>query len=436
MMGKGTKNSLLKTFPKKLQKLVKQIVWQENYNEEYLLVSMLSAAASAAGNSARICIKGEWTTCASLYMILVGNPGQGKTPPLDFAYAPIRKRDEDLRQQYLATIEKKSSNKKNSSPSTVLSLSRTIVSDFTPEALLLAHDANPRGISIYVDEIMGMFNSVNQYCKGQLIEQLLTAYSGNPLDVMRVSMERPIHIGHPCINIAGTTQTARIKELFYKGFQQNGLLDRFLLSYPVDTTISLWNRKGGRKKEVSVMRQWEDIMEKILQLPFPPKEPCSQILHFSAAARKEYFDWHDNGVRILSESNIPEREQGRMMKAHLHVARIALCIQILKWACGEGKLDAIDVESVRSAIRISNYFDDCYQRISVYVKHQSVSPHLKMFIKKLNKQFCTSEAVSHGEDMGMGRRNVMYTLSKLQRLGFITQVQHGKYEKICDLDGS
>ena len=339
-MCKGTKNSLLKTFPKKLQKLVKQIVWQENYNEEYLLVSMLSAAASAAGNSARICIKGEWTTCASLYMILVGNPGQGKTPPLDFAYAPIRKRDEDLRQQYLATIEKKSSNKKNSSPSTVLSLSRTIVSDFTPEALLLAHDANPRGIAIYVDEIMGMFNSVNQYCKGQLIEQLLTAYSGNPLDVMRVSMERPIHIGHPCINIAGTTQTARIKELFYKGFQQNGLLDRFLLSYPVDTTISLWNRKGGRKKEVSVMRQWEDIMEKILQLPFPPKELCSQILHFSAAARKEYFDWHDNGVRILSESNIPEREQGRMMKAHLHVARIALCIQILKWACGEGKLDA------------------------------------------------------------------------------------------------
>lgn len=111
-MAKGTKSSLLKTFPKKLQKLVKQIVWQENYNEEYLLVSMLSAAASAAGNSARISIKGEWTTCASLYMILVGNPGQGKTPPLDFAYAPIRKRDEDLRQQYLATIEKKTAERK------------------------------------------------------------------------------------------------------------------------------------------------------------------------------------------------------------------------------------------------------------------------------------------------------------------------------------
>lgn len=436
MMGKGTKNSLLKTFPKKLQKLVKQIVWQENYNEEYLLVSMLSATASAAGNSARICIKGEWTTNASLYMILVGNPGQGKTPPLDFAYAPIRKKDEEQRQQFLATMENKSFDKKNPSQSIIFSLSRTIVSDFTPEALLLAHDVNPRGIAIYVDEIMGMFNSVNQYSKGQLIEQLLTAYSGNPLDVMRVSMEKPIHIGHPCINIAGTAQTARIKELFHKGFQQNGLLDRFLLSYPVDTTISLWNRRRGKKAEVSVMQQWEGIMDKILNLPFAPKEPCSHVLHFSTAARKEYFDWHDNGVKSLLKGNISEREQGRMMKAHLHVARIALCVQILKWACDEGKLDAIDVESVRSAIWISNYFEDCYQRIAVYVKHQSMSPHLKMFVKKLSTQFYTSEAVSHGEEMGMGRRNVMYTLSKLQRLGFIKQVQHGKYEKICDFDES
>jgi predicted transcriptional regulator len=58
-----------------------------------------------------------------------------------------------------------------------------------------------------------------------------------------------------------------------------------------------------------------------------------------------------------------------------------------------------------------------------------------MFVNRLNAQFCTSEAVSHGEEMGMGRRNVMYTLSKLQRLGVITQKQHGKYEKTPEFDG-
>lgn len=357
-MVKGPQRSLLTAFPRTLQKLVKQIVCQENYNEEYLLVSMLSATASAAGNAARISIKGEWTTCASLYMILVGNPGQGKTPPLDFAYAPIRKKDEDLRREYISMIEKQKDIKKGHSQPTTLSLSRTIVSDFTPEALLQAHDANPRGIAIYVDEIMGMFNSVNQYSKGQLIEQLLTAYSGNPLDVMRVSMEKPIHIAKPCINIAGTAQTARIKELFYKGFQQNGLLDRFLLSYPVDTTLSLWSHKRGKKTDVSVMQQWENIMEKILHLPYSPSSSGSCLLNFSSAARKEYFEWHDAGIKTISQGSVSEREQGRMMKTHLHVARIALCIQILKWACDEGKLDSVDVASVRSAICISDYFED------------------------------------------------------------------------------
>lgn len=42
-----------------------------------------------------------------------------------------------------------------------------------------ALDDNQRGVVVYVDEIMGMFNAVNQYSKGQLIEQLLTAFSGN-----------------------------------------------------------------------------------------------------------------------------------------------------------------------------------------------------------------------------------------------------------------
>ena len=70
-------------------------------------------------------------------------------------------------------------------------LARTLVSDFTPEALLLAHYNSPRGVTILVDEIMGMFNSANRYNNGQLIEQLLTAWSGGALDVVRVNNPIP-----------------------------------------------------------------------------------------------------------------------------------------------------------------------------------------------------------------------------------------------------
>lgn len=86
----------LGAFPKKIQEMAKVLVEYENYNQDYLLVSMLSAAATAIGNTCQIRIKGCWTSSPILYVILVGRPGVGKTPPLDFAFKPIRAHDYKL----------------------------------------------------------------------------------------------------------------------------------------------------------------------------------------------------------------------------------------------------------------------------------------------------------------------------------------------------
>ena len=166
-------------------------------------------------------------------MIQVGRPGMGKTPPLDFAYLPFRKHDSKIIKQfkldlesYNSTIECMKGKKENNSslpPKPILK--RTIISDFTPEALLRALDDNKRGVVIYVDEIMGMFNSVNQYSKGQLIEQLLTIFSGKPLDISRCGMPFPIRIDDPFVTLVGTMQTPRVHELVSKGYKDNGLMD-------------------------------------------------------------------------------------------------------------------------------------------------------------------------------------------------------------------
>ena len=145
-------------------------------------------------------------------------------------------------------------------------LRRTIISDFTPEALMRALDDNQRGVVVYVDEIMGMFNAVNQYSKGQLIEQLLTAFSGKPLDISRCSIPVPIHIEHPFINIVGTMQTTRMHELIEKGYKDNGLIDRIIFVYPSSQEISDW----GLDEESSVSTfgkyssMWDSIINKVI----------------------------------------------------------------------------------------------------------------------------------------------------------------------------
>lgn len=259
----------LDVFPQTVQSIILDMATYENYKAEFIATSMLSAVSAALGGAYCIRIKGDWQSNGTLYIILVGRPGLGKTPPLEAAYRPIRKQDYALFKAYAAEMETWQAAEGNGKRPV---LKRTIVSDFTPESLLLTHNNNPRSVVILVDEIMGMFNSANRYTNEQLIEQLLTAWSGRTLDVTRVSNAIPVHIEHPCINIIGNTQTKRVHELLRKGFEENGLLDRILFVLPKSPQISPWiNRDDDGERMSTAATKWENIIKKCFRWTMAPK---------------------------------------------------------------------------------------------------------------------------------------------------------------------
>ena len=98
-------NSIRMVFPAKLQDMVLALARQENYSIEYTMASLIAAASTAIGNAVNIRIRGGWVSSPILYMILVGRPGMGKTPPLDFAFRPIRKRDAKVIKQFKVDME-------------------------------------------------------------------------------------------------------------------------------------------------------------------------------------------------------------------------------------------------------------------------------------------------------------------------------------------
>lgn len=436
----------LGAFPKKIQEMAKVLVEYENYNQDYLLVSMLSAMATAIGNTCQIRIKGCWTSSPILYVILVGRPGVGKTPPLDFAFKPIRAHDYKLLKKYKEDdeayslfMEKRKSRKFTYSQSEIPEipiLQRTVISDFTPEALMQAHNVNQRGIVAFVDEIMGMFNTVNQYSKGQLIEQLLTAHSGKPLDITRCSLDIPIHIEQPCINIIGTTQTKRVHELVDKGYGDNGLIDRILFAYPKRHTISPWQLHGtesnydGRE----CFDLWADVVEKILALPCQYDDETGMviptIINFTAEAQQHFFDWRNRTVDYINSIKDDALIDGRIMKTHLNTARLALVIQMMRWACGEADNDNVDIDSVKAAIELGEYFEECYARLQKYMTIDSIQPQKKILLDGLEHEFTTADALKIGEEMGLSERSVMYTLTDLQTMKVIRKIKRGEYEKL------
>ena len=415
----------------------------ESFHIEYLLVSMVSAIASATGNALQIRIKGGWTSSPIFYIILVGRPGLGKTPPLDFAFRPIRKHDAQAVKQFKSDMEQYNniveSNKGKKEDCASLPekpiLRRTIISDFTPEALMRALDDNQRGIVVYVDEIMGMFNAVNQYSKGQLIEQLLTAFSGKPLDVSRCSIPVPIHIEHPFINIVGTMQTTRMHELIEKGYKDNGLIDRIIFVYPSSQEISDW----GLDEESSVSTfgkyssMWDSIINKVISLPFIENEDdraIHNVLEFSSEAKAYFTNWRNNAVRAVNQIQDDGLVDSRVIKAPMITARLALVLQILRWACNEAHKDFVDIDSTKSAIALSEYFENCYTNIQKYMLRESVEPQKRELLDCLSATFTTADAIQAGKEVGLSERSVMYSLVSLATNKVIKKVKRGEYEKL------
>ncbi|MEQ2795443.1 DUF3987 domain-containing protein [Phocaeicola massiliensis] len=433
----------LNAFPVKIQDMILVLSRQENYSIEYMMASLLVAMSTAIGNAVNIRIRGGWISNSALYMILVGRPGMGKTPPLDFAFRPIRKHDAQAvkqfkleMEQYNNLIESNKGKKENTTPlPNKPILRRAIISDFTPEALMRALDDNQRGIVVYVDEIMGMFNAVNQYSRGQLIEQLLTAFSGKPLDISRCSMPVPIHIEYPFINIVGTMQTTRIHELIEKGYKENGLLDRIIFVYPSSKEIADWQLDEDSSfatfEKYSAM--WESIIDKVVSLPFAENESggnTQNILDFSSEAKAYFTNWRNNAIRAVNQIQDDGLVDSRVIKAPMITARLALILQILRWACGEVHKDFVDIDSTKSAIALSEYFESCYADIQKYMLNESIEPQKKELLDCLSVTFTTSDAIQAGKEVGLSERSVMYSLVNLATNKIIKKVKRGEYEKL------
>ena len=433
----------LNAFPVKIQDIILVLSRQENYSIEYMMASLLVAMSTAIGNAVNIRIRGGWISNSALYMILVGRPGMGKTPPLDFAFRPIRKHDAQAvkqfkleMEQYNNLIESNKGKKENTTPlPNKPILRRAIISDFTPEALMRALDDNQRGIVVYVDEIMGMFNAVNQYSRGQLIEQLLTAFSGKPLDISRCSMPVPIHIEYPFINIVGTMQTTRIHELIEKGYKENGLLDRIIFVYPSSKEIADWQLDEDSSfatfEKYSAM--WESIIDKVVSLPFAENESggnTQNILDFSSEAKAYFTNWRNNAIRAVNQIQDDGLVNSRVIKAPMITARLALILQILRWACGEVHKDFVDIDSTKSAIALSEYFESCYADIQKYMLNESIEPQKKELLDCLSVTFTTSDAIQAGKEVGLSERSVMYSLVNLATNKIIKKVKRGEYEKL------
>lgn len=366
-------------FPEWGQKMISMISDVLQVSEDMPGAFLVTAIAGAIQGKVQVCAVQGYVQPACIYMMLVAQPSEKKSPVFKAMQAPffnwqanaretmadsINKKKQELRiwEAAMAKAEAKAAQNYEDSnaqddakkllqakPEIPLE-PRLIASDCTPEKLtsLLAK----YGRLIVTDSEGGLIGTLaGRYSKVPNFDIFLKAHGAETVSVERGDREE--WLDSPVLTIALTCQYAILKELQEcKSFQEKGLLSRFLFVLPKSNAG--YRRTTMKPMNTAIQEAYEKQIERLLGIPenekgkpytvFFTNEALSVIEEKRAALEVERLpgglaegieDWHN-------------KQEGLLL-------RLALIHHMAKHGA-DGIYQKIDRDSAIAAVRLEEYF--------------------------------------------------------------------------------
>ena len=428
----------LEIFPKAIRDIIEALEEYENYNVDFTSASFLTVFAAAMGNTWSVRFMTGWVSRPIIYMVLVGSPSCGKTPPLQQAVAPLLKLDGEYDMIYCKEMEtyrrwermSAKQRERHSLPEEMKMPQRKchVVVDSTVEALIGALRDNPRGVLIYKDEIDSLLSNFNRY-NGSDEGYFLSLFSGTPFKYSRKSNNEHIFLANPYCSIIGTTQPGRLGEQFGGKRMMNGFSSRFLKVYPEIDKMPSWNDTAMPD---GVLEEWERIIRKVVTVtPSTDQEgkATSIELLFSQEAKLRVIQWKDEVNNKVYAETDSDAVRALCGKLETYLVRFCLVIQIMHCICGESGMDKIEPGTAELAIRLTEYFRNMESRIAPEIETGILDNRFTELLGNLRDSFTTAEAVREALQLGISESSVKRFLRDGGR-GFVKKKSHGCYRKI------
>jgi len=346
----------------------------------YVALPVLSALAAAIGNTRRIQLKKSWCEPAVLWTGIIGPSGTLKSPAIDLALKPLRKKQSAAfdvyeeamvnYQQELADYETQKMRKKRGEalpekPKEPVAR-RYICSDVTVEALAALLKENTRGLLLVRDELAGWLRSFNSYKKSGGDEaQWLEMHGARTLLVDRKSGNpKTIHVPHAAVSICGGIQPGILQQSLGREHFENGLAARMLLAMP-PRTAKQWNEHDI---DLEVAGEVESVFEGLLWMEMNidnDGNASPKVLPLMPEAQDAWVAFYEEHAARQAELAGGDLAAA-FSKLEGYAARLALVVHCVRAADHDTTLvsnDYIDAESVERAVRIMRWFCDETERI-------------------------------------------------------------------------
>jgi hypothetical protein len=409
-----------------------------NLHTASIALPLLAALASAVGNSRTVRIKSDWVEPCVLWSMIIARSGDAKSPGIDAAVDFLRNRDqhaiatwrretrEHEKQKKAAKAAKKKDNADEEPPPAP---KRCTLQDTTIEAAAAALEANPRGLLLERDELAGFFASFDAYRKGGAGKDRpfwLAAHGARPY-VKDRSTQPLIAVERAAVSITGAIQPGVLRSATSQTDRKAGLLARFLIAAPPSRLRPF----SDKETDPALIASMDRLFDRLLSLSMAPDNdlwrPIEVIM--TPDARAAFIDWQNqNDAECFDERDDDIR--AALGKAAGSVARLALVMEVIKWAGSEPSTTSdfaaavestgpseVTTDSVHRAIEIMDWckaearrvyamLGDCdaeaAQREAVNLIEHLIDDHEKGIsaneLRKRTRRFQTSEEAERALD--------------------------------------
>jgi len=403
----------------------------------YLILPLLSALAAAIGNSRRIKLK-------------EGQSGTLKSPALELAWRPLRKRQneafrvhEAAMERYekdLAAHEDRQRDRKTRVPGAVKPAEpvamRYSCSDVTVEAMAVLLRNAPRGLLLVRDELSGWLQGFNAYKKnkGGDAAAWLELHRAGTLTVDRKSgTPRTIHVPLASVSVTGGIQPEILRAALGVEHFENGLAARLLLTMP-PARARRWTEADV---DGEVVEEVAGVFAELLKLNMAETDggglaPVDYPLTASGkAAWVAFYDAHGAEQARIGDGAMA----AAWSKLEGYAARLALvvhCVRAVGYAPGLEASREVDGESVRAAVAMVRWFGAETERIYGVLREpdeEREQRKLAELVRQRGGKITVRELMQARRAFRDSARNTELALQELVDLGW------GRWEQAPSAEG-
>lgn len=338
----------------------------------FVALPLLSALASAIGNTHRIELKRGWTEPAIVWTAIVGESGTHKTPAFKAAMKAIRKAQAQAFKEYEAaraeweaqhlryeaelTGWKRDAAKKHRSSGeddgysiappekpAVPIARRYIVSDTTTEALAPILLGNPRGVLLARDELAGWLGSFDRYAKagkaGADSAHWLSMHNGEAMTIDRKTGIPPtIHVPSASVSITGGIQPGILARALGQEHHESGMAARMLYAMPPRKAKQWTEADVDANTEAAVATVFDRLFSLTMEVDPESVEPLNpdlrprlvRLTDHGKAAWVRFYNEH-----ATEQAELSGDDAAAWSKLEGYAARLALVVHLTRWAAAQ-----------------------------------------------------------------------------------------------------